>query len=928
MEKEINSCESNLANSGNNQNNDKHNELVELKNNLKLIYDKKYNEDSYGAQVRSRTKWISESHQNPKFFKSLENRHQMNNTIFYLKNENGDIKKDPEDLLQTTKQFYDNLFKSTNINDNSIDDFLSDIQINHKLSDLEADLCEGDLNETEIHSVINKMSKNKTPGPDGLPTEFYQTFFNSVKHLLLNSYNLSFENGELAYSHRQSITSLMFKKNDRADLKNYRPICLSNVDYKIFAFSLANRLHEVLDKLISVEQTAYVKKRFIGQNIRQMEDIIEYTSRMNIPGVILFLDFQKAFDSLEWNFLHKVLKKFGFKNDFQHWIKTIYNNAFTSIKINGFLSENIQISRGIRQGCPLSALLFILCTEILALTIKQNDEIKGIKVINKNKQHIENKLSQYADDLSLFLKNLEQIITALDTIINFGKYSGLCLNLDKTEGLLIGSLADQIVKISGIKFSKIVRYLGIYIGTDLVECNVRNWDNKLQNFQKLLDIWKNKHLTLYSKIDFIKTYALSKIIFSVIMLPLPIGFTKNIEKIIYNFIWGKRDKIRRRSIICSQIKGGLNMLDLESFFESLKGTWLYRIANSPDNWTIIPYFYISKIMPFNCILQMSFRNKKEFPCISNIPIFYQQVILAHCKAKPNIDIISKQHFYDQFIWGNRLFKFNNSCLYSKTMMESNILYVQDILTDDGNFSPNIYYLLTSKLNYFRDMYSVKKCFYEFKYLYNNNIKIIRQNILHSVPINKAKIYYLELKKQKELTPLSLNYWIREFSDFSFELFFRNKLKNMHNIKIKEFLYKLINNICICQQLLFKYKISLTSNCIYCNNQVHNMKHLLWDCKPVNDFWQFLISKTNINITYHNLILGFGKTSYDNALSLIMYIIYKKYVKDINDSKNITNITIFIYHEMQYKLMLYKEKYEMNDELSFLDLLLTAINEFK
>ena len=93
---------------------------------------------------------------------------------------------------------------------------------------------------------------------------------------------------KLSFSHREAIISLIFKKGDRSELKNYRPISLTNADYNILAFVLANRLHKNLEKLISPEQTAYVKKRFIGENIRQLEDIIEYTSRLKMPGLIVF----------------------------------------------------------------------------------------------------------------------------------------------------------------------------------------------------------------------------------------------------------------------------------------------------------------------------------------------------------------------------------------------------------------------------------------------------------------------------------------------------------------------------------------------------------------------------------------------------------------------------------------------------------------
>ena len=162
-----------------------------------------------------------------------------------------------------------------------------------------------------------------------------------------------------------------------------------------------------------------------------------------------------------WNGIlcKKKIEKFGFGENFRKWITKIYTCPIASIKVNGFLSENINISRGIKQGCPLSALLFILCTEILSLAIKKDENLTGITIPLKGQSKQTFKLSQYADDVSLFLKNAEEILNALDIVIQFGNISGLSLNLNKTEGFWIGSLAKCNVKIQGIKFSEVIKYL-------------------------------------------------------------------------------------------------------------------------------------------------------------------------------------------------------------------------------------------------------------------------------------------------------------------------------------------------------------------------------------------------------------------------------------------------------------------------------------
>ena len=185
---------------------------------------------------------------------------------------------------------------------------MSSITLENKLNENEKLLCEGLLSLDECTEVISNMKRNKSPGSDGLPSEFYKTFWNEIGKLVVDSLNESIEKGQLSTSQKHAIMSLVFKKGDRQLLKNWRPISLLNSDYKIATFALGNRLHKVLPKLINSDQTGYVKNRFIGCNIRLIEDIIDYINGTNKKGIILFCDFEKAFDTVEINFLLKVLK--------------------------------------------------------------------------------------------------------------------------------------------------------------------------------------------------------------------------------------------------------------------------------------------------------------------------------------------------------------------------------------------------------------------------------------------------------------------------------------------------------------------------------------------------------------------------------------------------------------------------------------------
>ena len=173
--------------------------------------------------------------------------------------------------------------------------------------------------------------------------------------------------------------SLLHKKGDTTNLNNYRPPSLTGVDYKILTYILAERVQKVLKQITNTDQKGFIKGRFIGYNIRLVQDTIEYAKMQNTSGVILFLDFKKAFDSLEWEFMYKALAKYNFGEKFMRWIKIVYTKPGACIKNNGLVSEIFDLERGVRQGCPLSALLFILSVEALACRIRQNNESKGFK---------------------------------------------------------------------------------------------------------------------------------------------------------------------------------------------------------------------------------------------------------------------------------------------------------------------------------------------------------------------------------------------------------------------------------------------------------------------------------------------------------------------------------------------------------------------
>ena len=135
-----------------------------------------------------------------------------------------------------------------------------------------------------------------------------------------------------------------------------------------------------LPDLINYDQTGFIKGRFIGENIRLIDSVICYAKEKNIPGLLLFLDFEKAFDTIEWPFIRKTFQYFGFGSSILKWLNLFYCRPESCVLNNGWASHFFEIQRGVRQGCPLSPYLFVLSVEMLAMAIRENKSIKGIFV--------------------------------------------------------------------------------------------------------------------------------------------------------------------------------------------------------------------------------------------------------------------------------------------------------------------------------------------------------------------------------------------------------------------------------------------------------------------------------------------------------------------------------------------------------------------
>ena len=305
MEQRIVQINNNYNNNNNNNNSNNNNnnntpqqadsdniyqELTDKNEELSEIYKNK----AAGVLTRLKMTHIQGSEKSIKHLKSLEKQKAESKMISKLII-NGKTINDQNEILDEQRQYYKKkLYEKRNYSESTYNFFQ-----NHELPQLkeqEKQKCEGLLTEKECEEAVKDMKNGKTPGSDGLTVEFYKIFWQDLKDAILNSFNQLFQINSLSEIQKQGLITLRPKSSkDLTNLSNWRPISLLNVDYKIMTKTIASRIKTVLKVLIDSSQTGFIKGRYIGENIRLLFDIIEYTEENNKPGLLLFTDFEKSF---------------------------------------------------------------------------------------------------------------------------------------------------------------------------------------------------------------------------------------------------------------------------------------------------------------------------------------------------------------------------------------------------------------------------------------------------------------------------------------------------------------------------------------------------------------------------------------------------------------------------------------------------------
>ena len=555
--------------------------------------------------------------------------------LHHMFNDSDVLVNTDHEILTICTEFYRNLYYGGNSPSCKLSNF-STPALTCYLSDEDRSHLAAEITKEDLEEALQKMKKGKSPGADGLTVEFYRKYWPLIGKLVYNSITFAQHQGEFTFDQRQGILKLLPKPHkDPRFVSHLRPITLLNVDYKLFTEVLADRLKLVLPQIIHTDQNGFIKNRFLGNNLLDVQTLIALAEEtQDDNSVLLSLDIEKAFDSVRWDYLKMVLWRFGFLEQFIDWISLTHKNAHVCILNKGFLSDPILIKQGLAQGCGLSPFLFILAIEGLANTLRNDPRIPGFEVGGMTK-----KVSLVADNSLLSFIGSTEVITRVKMVLDsFSNISGLHLNYDKS--ILIGlgpSLPDWfqdpiIANIRKIHISEGFKYLGLVTSTNLA-LTQSNYEINPSMVETILESIPVRNTTISGRILQAKQLVISKFVYKFQHLPSPEGKALRLfDTVLYNHIWDhRRHRLSKDVMNMSSKEGGFGMVNVFVTNTALKFAWFNRLLSDTAQlqfWAIyLSHCFVLSIPDvLNCNINSSNLNALLHRNI-NLPPFWREIFM-------------------------------------------------------------------------------------------------------------------------------------------------------------------------------------------------------------------------------------------------------------------------------------------------------------
>ena len=534
----------------------------------------------------------------------------------------------------------------------------------------------------------------------------------------------------------------------------------------------------------------------------------------------------------------------------------------------------------------MSALLFLLVAEVIAIQIRYNTNIKGIKIGNS-----EVKIKMMADDTTLILQDLSSVELAIKDFNEFSKCSGLKLNLQKTEIIPIGSnIYKQMQKtVCEIKFKKgPFKTLGIWFSNNDIEMIDLNFNERIEKIKKMLDIWRSRNLSLRGKITILKSLVLPQILFLFNLIYVPKRVLDQIEELFFNFLWnGKPSKIKRNTIVGPISSGGLKMVDIYISHKVAKAMWIKRLTSIEQcHWKTL---FLEMMQIEETLLNKKLDNAFLKRCVTP---FHKQVLESWTEiysSKPS----NTREILNEYILYNKHIIIAKKTLSIDRFPNTfgNNVKIIDILDDNGDIlkrsllnerlSSNI-----SQMTYNSLLSAIPK---EWKRKLKeksvnmtdkltDSIKLKCNDVFISLDKITSKKMYNELIQRLVVPPIAIENWIDiypflEKHDWKYTFTLPSVVAK--ETYLQSFQYKIVTRILNCNYNLYKWGIKTSPACEYCC-EVDTITHHLYECCEVETFWNqvqlWIYDKLEVMLHFTVCEILFGVIESDDLIRVINYII--------------------------------------------------------
>ena len=641
------------------------------------------------------------------------------------------------------------------------------------------------------------------------------------------------------------------KGKDKRFISNWRPISLINYDAKILSKCLAKRLKAVLPTIIKSDQTAYVANRFLGESVRQISDILEMTKKLKIEGFLMTVDIEKAFDSVDHTFLYACLQRLGINGEFIKWLKVLYEKQESCVMNGSHSTGYFQLQRGVRQGDPISAYLFIIVIEVFFTMVRTNPKIKGLEILG-----FKYLLTSYADDSTFFIKDEMSAIEIFNTFDIFSKYSGLKINKSKCEIAGIGVKNGAKTALLGTRNINLsndyIKILGVCFSYNKDIFKEKNYTEVVKKMEDVIAIWRWRNLSLGGKITVFKSLVFSKIVFISYLNYVPETIIKRIEHIQKDFIWDrKKTHIKHTSLIADYEEGGLKDFDMVSKFESLRLTWVKRLFDENYHpWKNIPLKLLDD--SFN---QNIFYANTQISFSAKFPNFYHEI--AKSWSKMTQEPLTANTVLSQQVWYNNFIRIQNKPISKLFNFQ---LFICDLYKENKLMKWNEFKTKFGLCNkhHFKWIQIVNAIPARWKQIIDQNDTEIastrEQHLLmltRKIPLDKLSAKYIYVMKILKIKspPTSQNTILGKINDenVDWKEVYTCARKCTIDSYARNFHFKCTHNILFLNERLKKFGESLTSLCSFCELENENIKHLFCDCPVTKDLWNQLKDKTHLDL---------------------------------------------------------------------------------